>query len=840
VPAAVKWRGYADVAVIGAVIDNKYCSSMKKMKKLKKIFAVISAAVLILLAAAAGALFYFSKDLPTVEQITSRQISQSTKIYDRTGSILLYEISNGQQRTVVPFDAIPKYLKDATIAIEDENFYNEPAFDLKAILRALLANLTSGRIIQGGSTITQQLAKNAFLTPEQTLSRKIKELLLAIRLNRYYSKDQILSFYLNEIPYGPTIYGIESASEAYFAKPVSDLNLAESAILAAIPKAPTYYSPWGNHVKDLLSRQKLVLEKMLELKKITPEQFNEATKTKVSFAPQNKGILAPHFVLAVQDYLAQKYGEDTVRAGGLRVITTLNWDMQQLAEHVVADGAAQNEKLYNGKNAALVAEDPKTGQILAMVGSRNYFDTKNEGNFNVATQGLRQPGSALKPFAYLTAFQKGYTPDAVVFDVPTEFAANNPACPPAPDFTNDNKECFHPENFDGQFRGPVSLRNALAQSINIPSVKVLYLAGLSDTVKNAYNFGLTTLTSPNLYGLSLVLGGGAVKLIDLTGAYSVLAQDGIKHEQSMVLEVRDSSGRVLESYKDQSSRVAGQEEVRLVNNILSDANARSGLFQNSLYMTVFQDRDVALKTGTSNDYRDAWAIGYTPSLVVGVWAGNNDNSPMQRHGSSILAAVPIWHSFMSGVINSLPLETFNRPEAQSPQKPILAGDYLYNKQIHTILFYVNRNDPNGPQPLNPWDDPQFTNWEFGALAWAKENLPDFKDYNQTPAETNNTIQNTNTNYPPIVVINEPQPGTFIQNQIHISAKITSLTQLNDIKVYLNNNVIQDLNAAGSPPEYDFNFSFTPPSLNQQNLLKIEAINKNNLAGSASVIVYSNK
>jgi len=814
------------------LVNNK-----DQMRAFSKILLVLFSVGLFLVVSFAGAVLYFSQDLPSIEQISSRQVSQSTKIYDKTGTVLLYEISNGRERTVVSLGEIPKYLRDATISIEDEKFYEEPGFDWKAILRALIVNLEHGRILQGGSTITQQLAKNAFLTSEQTFPRKIKEFILAIKLDSYYSKDKILELYLNEIPYGPTIYGVEAASEAYFGKPVRELNLAQSALIAAIPKAPTYYSPWGSHTKELLKRQQLILNKMLSLGKITKKEFDKAMKFSLVFSPQGRGLKAPHFVMAVQDYLAQKYGDKLLREGGLKVKTTLDWDMQQAAERVVSEGALQNEKLYNGKNAALVAEDPKTGQILVLVGSRDYFDVKNDGNFDVATQGLRQPGSALKPFVYLTAFEKGYTPDTVVFDAPTEFAANNPLCPPEPDFTNNtNSSCFHPENFDGEFRGPVSLKQALAQSINIPSVKVLYLAGLEDSVKNAYKFGLTTLTAPNLYGLSLVLGGGAVKLIDLVEAYSVLSQEGVKHDQSMILEVKDSLGRTLESYNDQNERVTDQQITRVINNILSDPDARRGLFQNSLGLTVFPGHDVALKTGTSNDYRDAWALGYTPSIVVGVWAGNNDNSPMQRRGSSILAAVPIWHNFMTEVVKSLPNETFIRPEPMLSQKPILAGDYLYNKQIHSILFYVGRRDPVGPQPQNPTDDPQFKNWEFGVLSWAEKNLQDFKDYNQLFAG-NATSSQDQASVPPKIEIKGPLAGSFVNKQVDILAKITATAPISLVKVFWNSQEVQEF-TPNTGISYDFSWSFTPANSLPQNLLEVEAVDANKKLSRTSIIVYA--
>ncbi|MDP2598701.1 MAG: penicillin-binding transpeptidase domain-containing protein, partial [Candidatus Liptonbacteria bacterium] len=507
----------------------------------------------------------------------------------------------------------------------------------------------------------------------------------------------------------------------------------------------------------------------------------------------------------------------------------------------VLDGATQNEKLYGGKNAALVAEDPTTGQILALVGSRDYFDIKNEGNFNVAMQGLRQPGSSLKPFIYLTAFQKGYTPDTVLFDVPTEFAANNPSCPPVPNFSNNNKQCFHPQDFEESFAGPVNLRTALAQSINIPAVKTLYLAGLRDSVTNAYNFGLTSLTSPDLYGLSLVLGGGAVRLIDLAGAYSVLAADGIKHDQSEVLEVRNAKGSVLESWKDNATPVADAESVRLVNNILSDSDARSALFQNSLGLTVFPGFDVALKTGTSDDYRDAWTSGYTPSLAVSVWAGNNDNTPLQKHGSSILAAVPIWHAFMSKVIQKFPATTFNRPDPVSPQKPILAGDYLHNKEIHTILHYINKSDPTGPSPADPTSDPQFTNWETGVLDWARQNLPNFQEYNQAFSAGTQTSAPSGPAIsapPPRVKIQFPAAGAFFNNTLRIYATISGDVPLTRVKTFWNASLVQDIPLPVPQKNYNYEWQFTPQSAAPQNLLEVEVFDQSGNSGKSGVIVYS--
>ena len=591
-------------------------------------------------------------------------------------------------------------------------------------------------MVQGGSTITQQLAKNAFLSPERTYERKLKELILAYWIEQRYSKDEILNLYLNQISYGANAYGIESASRTYFNKSAKDLNLAEAAILAALPKAPSYYSPWGSHKEELEQRKVYILEQMFKSGFIDEEEKERAGNSKIKFSEQNIGLIkAPHFVMMIKEFLVEKYGEEILEKGGLNVITTLDWKFQKAAEQTIEDGAKRNAELYDGRNAALVAQDPKTGQILALVGSKDYLAEPEpigcepgktcqfEGNFNVASQALRQPGSAFKPLAYITAFQKGYSPETVVFDLPTEFSTYGNTCPlTGINFFDNNSLCFHPENFDRQFRGPVNLRNALAQSINVPSVKVLYLAGINDSIKTAQNFGITTLTDPSRYGLSLVLGGGEVKLIDLVGAYSVFAQEGVKHRQAFILEVKNSQGKVLEKYLDQATQIIEPQYAKLINNILLDAEARSPLFQNSLNLTVFEGREAALKTGTTNDYRDAWTIGYTPSLIVGVWAGNNNNKPMQKQAGSILAAIPIWHDFMSKVLENYPIEFFNKAEQINQTKPMLNGEYIFNNETHNILYYINKNDPLGPQPSSPETDSQFWNWELPIKNWW-QNLP---------------------------------------------------------------------------------------------------------------------
>ncbi|MBI4992405.1 MAG: PBP1A family penicillin-binding protein [Candidatus Harrisonbacteria bacterium] len=831
---------------------------LKRFKKITKKWALAALfSALIAVATTSVTLAIILADLPNPEQFETRQIAQSTKIYDRDNKILLYEIHGEEKRTTIPFEEIPSYVKRAAIAIEDSNFYNNPPFDFKAIIRALLANLAQGRIVQGGSTITQQLAKNAFLSPERTIIRKIKELIVAFELEKRYSKNQILNLYLNQIPYGGNAYGIEAAAQTFFNKRAKDLNLAESALLASLPRATSYYSPWGNHIDELLKRKDRVLEKMGELGFIDTKEKEIAKKIKLEFSQPITNIKAPHFVLGVQEYLNKKYGEEFIRTAGLNIQTTLDWNLQQTAEKAVKDGAERNRELYKGYNAALVAQDAKTGQILALVGSKDYFSPPEpencqpgvnchfEGNFNVATQGLRQPGSAMKPFAYLTAFQKGFTPDTIVFDVPTEFAANNEKCPLIVDFNNEERDCFHPHNFDEQFRGPVKLRTALAQSINIPAVKTLYLAGIDNTLKNAQNLGINTLTERSRYGLSLVLGGGEVILKELVGAYSVFAQEGLKHEQIMILKITDSNGNTLEEYKDSSAPVINSQYPRLINDILTDIDERSGLFSSSLPLTVFPGHEVALKTGTTNDYRDAWALGYTPDLVVGVWAGNNDNSPMERRGSSILAAVPIWSDFLKETLRDKQFTSFNKPDPILSQSPILRGEYIVNyktvnqnySQIHNILYYLNKNNPQTTAPTNPENDPQFSNWETGVLRWAEQNIPNFTiAYNQ-PIPFGAQLESANASPDFVIEIPSPKNGDYIKStNIEIAALISSQTDIKNIQLIFNNEMMDQREGSfGKTVNYQFNL--IPKNWELQNSLKIKITDIANNEKNKEVIVF---
>lgn len=679
-------------------------------------------AIGIALGLAAIYLAFTIRTLPSPEQFADRHVSETTKLYDRTGTTLLYEIHGDEKRTVIPFDEIPKALKNATLAAEDAEFYTQPAFNWKGMVRALIVDIREGNLAQGGSTITQQLVKNTLLSPEKTFTRKIKEILLAIELESKYSKDAILGFYLNQMPYGSNAYGVETASQLYFGTAATKLTTGQSAVLAAILQAPSYYSPWSGHKEALMERQQYVLNRMHELGWLSSDELAAALAEKIEFAPQNIGaIRAPHFSLMVRDLLIEKYGQRTVLEGGLKVITTLDMPMQAAAETAISEGAARNEELYGGKNAALIAEDPNTGQVLAYVGSRDYFNDDIDGQFNMPMQGLRQPGSSLKPFVYMTAFEKGYSPKTILFDVKTEFDTRGTA-----------ETSYQPENFDGEFRGPVRMEEALAQSLNVPAVKTLYLVTINSALELLKSFGITTLTDPSRYGLSLTLGGGEVKLAELANAYATLADDGVLHEQAYVLEVTDSDGTTLESYQDHAKRVIDAEYPRIISSILSSAELRSPIFHSSLPLTVFPGYEVALKTGTTQDYRDAWAFGYTPNLAVGIWAGNSNNEPMRQQGSSLLAAIPIWNAFLGAALPMVPNEQFPAPESIiTSDKPMMNGSWVASQsvngtayqEIHSILYYVDRSNPTGPRPVNPQEDPEFYNWESSVADWVRRTFP---------------------------------------------------------------------------------------------------------------------
>lgn len=777
-------------------------------------------------------LWISSFKIPDFHSFEDRKIENSTKIYDRTGENLLYDIHQDVKRTYITFDKMSANIKNATVAIEDSDFYNHNGIRLSSIVRAVLSNFLGTGGTQGGSTITQQLVKNTLLTQKRTYSRKIKEWVLAIKIDRSMPKEKILEYYLNEAPYGGTIYGIEEASKSYFNKSAADLTLAQAAYLAAIPQSPTTLSPYGKNKAMLEARKNLVLARMEELKFITKTEHDSAKAEVVTFIPQTaNSIKAPHFVFFIKDYLEKKYGTDMVEQGGLKVTTTLDSNLQTKAEELVKEVALKNAKDWNGTNGALVAIDPKTGQILTMVGSRDYFDKEIDGNFNVATAN-RQPGSSFKPFIYATAFNKGFTPSTVLFDLPTEFQSTCDAYGRATAGHNQS-DCYMPNNYDGKFRGPMTLKDALAQSINVIAVKLFYLAGLQDSLKTSEDMGISSLSDIGRYGLTLVIGGGEVSLLDITSAYGVFANDGIRNPYTGILKVEDGSGNVLEEYTQRPQEVLPKNTALMISDILKDEPARVPTF-GSHSMLYIPGKDVAVKTGTTNNNKDAWTVGYTPSIVVGAWAGNNDNTPMKKGGAAL--AGPMWNKFINEALKVLPDEKFEKPDLDfdpTQIKPVLRGLWQGNENffidkisgklatdltppetreekvitnVHSILYWVDRDNILGNPPVNPQSNSQFSHWEIPIQNWWAQNS--YKYPKVTIADKPTLLDDVHTeDKRPKVSILEPNSFTnYLSNQnIPVRVSSSGPYPLKRMDVFINDTFIETLEAP-------FIFSFSPKNL----------------------------
>lgn len=673
--------------------------------------------------------------IPDLSSFDQRRVLQSTKIYDRTGEVLLYDLHQDVRRTIVPYENISRHIKNASVAIEDDTFFEHMGVRPLSIVRAALANLRGGDMRgQGGSTITQQVIKNSVLKQEKTVTRKIKEAILAIKLEHQLSKEEILAHYLNESPYGGTLYGVEEATQSFFAKSASDVTLAEAAYIAALPQAPTYFSPYGEHKGDLENRKNLVLSQMEKHGFITKEEYEAAKNEVVDFKPQSAtGIRAPHFVFYIRDYLAQKYGEESLGERGFKVISTLDYVLEEKAEETAKKWALKNKTAFNAENAAIVAIDPETGQILTMVGSRDYFDKEIDGNYNIALA-ERQPGSSFKPFVYAAAFNLGYTPETIVFDLKTQFST---AC--AVDHLTTEDNCYAPTNYDNKFRGPITFRSALAQSINVPAVKALYLVGINEAIKFARDLGITTLTNKGNYGLTLVLGGGEVKLLDMVGAYGVFANEGMKRDITGILRIEDATGNVIEEYKENGTQIIDRQIALQISDVLSDNVARTPSFGSNSPL-FFQGKDVAAKTGTTNDYRDAWVVGYSPTIAVGAWAGNNDNSSMAKQVAGFIVS-PMWREFMDFALTKRPDKKFTAPDPLPTDiKPVLRGVWFSQASegdlasttvnlsgaltdAHDILHYVIKDNPRGPYPSNPASDSQYRYWEYPVSVWKQSLIP---------------------------------------------------------------------------------------------------------------------
>src|SRR3972149_1656914 len=593
----------------------------------------------------------FAFNLPSPDQVVRRE-GYSTKILDRNGGVL-YDIFLDQRRTSVPFDEIPIYLRQATIAIEDKNFYKHQGFDPTAYLRAVY-NIFVKRRLQGGSTLTQQLVKNVLLSPERTVFRKIREFILAIQIERKYSKDEILRMYLNEAPYGGTAWGVGSAAEVYFGKKVKDLTLIESAILAGMPQRPSVYSPYSSTPNAYIGRTQEVLRRMREDDYITKDQEAAAREEleNITFQDRAASFKAPHFVQYVQKVLSERYGEAVVEQGGLKVTTTLDLKLQEEAEAIVGEEIEKVEK-QNITNGAAVAINPETGEILAMVGSKDFDAPDYDGQFNAVTQALRQPGSSIKPVTYVTALKEGHSASTLIMDVATTFPGGI------------GQPEYKPVNYDGKFRGPMQVRFGLANSINMVAVKMLAMVGIKDTLETAYDLGISTMEpnqeTLNRVGLSLTLGGGEVRLLELTGAYAAFMNKGFRVDPVAILKVEDQKGKVLEEEKPKKGkRVLSEEQAFIIADILSDNNARSEIFGTNSLLNI-PGKTVAVKTGTTNDKRDNWTIGGNSLGLVGTWVGNNDYTAMLQVASGVSGASPIWRRILLEVLKDKPNVKFEIP-----------------------------------------------------------------------------------------------------------------------------------------------------------------------------------
>lgn len=788
----------------------------------------------------ATTVLWWSKDLPNPQQINDRRVTESTKIFDRTGERLLYEIGD-VHRTVVPLEQISRYIRQATLAAEDAQFYEHYGLDFKGIVRGVVLKPLSGQRAQGGSTITQQLIKNSILTAERTVQRKVKEAVLAIELEQRFSKDEILAMYLNDIPYGSQAYGVEAASKTFFNKSAADVSLAQAALLAALPKAPTYYSPYGSHFEDLEGRQEYILNRMADLNMITREQADSAAAEPLDFSVRREAIRAPHFVFYVKELLNEEFGERVVGEGGLSIITTLNADTQLIAEEALTDHQTTLNNL-GASNAALTAIDPKTGDILAMVGSIDYFNEEIDGNVNVAIR-HRSPGSSIKPFVYAAAFLRGYTPSTILVDAETDFGQG-----------------YRPKNYTLTENGPVTMRIALANSLNIPAVQTLYLAGLEQATELARKMGMTTLTDPQRYGLSLVLGGGEVRLLDEVSAYGVMANEGVRHPHRAILKVTRGSETIIDVTTEEppGELVLEPQIARTVTDILADNNARALIFGTNSLLQL-GSRPVAAKTGTTQEFRDGWVMGYTPSLVAGVWVGNNDNTPMRDLSGGARTAAPIWNSFMRGALAGTPIEQFVRPETArdlphgilrgelpelkakldpetnliySLDCPVAIGQPKTFKELHSLLFYVRAHNPLGPPPADAGSDPQFDRWETAASAWRDKHNEKTKD---NPEEVHYVsslpepiCSAANSEDLPKVKIVEPNSTILRQSPTRIKVEVDSPKPLKEVRFLLDNKEVARMNP-NDPFEIDLTFE---KNFQGRQTLLVLAITEDKLIGQA--------
>lgn len=759
-------------------------SSAKKGTRLRRVLRYVGYAALV--GGVAGFLFvaslfaWYSRDLPSVDQLSSARVAQSTEILDRNGAVL-YRLHGDENRTIVALDEIPLHLQQATITIEDQDFYSHPGFDAKATFRSALAHtgiLGSSYYRGGGSTITQQLIKNTVVGNDPTITRKIKELILSFELERKIEKDEILGLYLNQISYGSQAYGVEAAANRYFGKHVSEISLSEAAVLAAIPQASTRLSPHGTHLDQLTRRKELVLDRMVEQGYITEDEAAEAKADDVlaRVQPPRESIKAPHFVFHVLEVLEERYGSDALQHNGYRVTTTLDLHEQEIAEEVVAKYSGENLEKYNANNMALVSIEPTDGTVRAMVGSTDYYNTDIDGQVNVATS-PRQPGSSFKPLVYLRGFEKGYTPNTLLMDVTTDFGGG-----------------YQPKNYSGGQSGPVTVRRALGSSLNIPAVKMAYLVGVDDLKEFARELGYTNFVGETQVGLSIGLGSHEISLLNHTGAYAMMSQSGVakgEYSRNVLLKV-EQGGETIFEYEPTDEQLFDADSAKMLTGVLSDDGNKIGA-------NLKIGRPAAAKTGTTNDNFDAWTMGYTPQRAVGVWTGNTDHSETRNNLTGLFGAAPAWNEFMSRVHTGLPVENFSLIDTPNTGKNILDGRFevekvrvckadggLANEQtpesqveekefqvVHSILYFINKRDPRGAAPSNPEQDPQFGSWESAVQRWLEENK-DNEDAKYAAAPTEECAAHSPELQPTVTIISPTNAGTYAPGETFFFRQVATL------------------------------------------------------------------
>jgi membrane peptidoglycan carboxypeptidase len=839
-------------------IHKKHHKKKPKKSLTRRFFRLLSTilkrsiilSIVVAFLGAGGILMWIATlNLPDLDSFNERKISSSTKIYDREGEEVLFDIHENFERILVDYDEISQDIKNAFIAIEDNQFYTHPGIDIRATFRAIIftalkkLGIRDDLRVQGGSTITQQVIKNTLLTSKRSISRKVREWVLALKLEKVLTKDEILEQYLNEVPFGGNMYGIEQGSRSFFNTRASDVTIAQAAYLAAIPNAPTYYSPYGNNKDKLDARKDKVISNLFKLGYITEEEYNEAITEEVIFRPkEDLYAKSLHFVEYIRAYIEKKYGKDVIENDGLKVITTLDYDLQSTAEAIVFDNAHENEELWDASNQGVVVIEPSTGHILTMVGSRDYADDSVDGKFNV-TLAKRQPGSSFKPFIYATAFDQGYTDESILFDLRTQFHED---C----DSSNlvSDGVCYSPGNYDGLFEGPLTLRQALARSRNVPAVKLLYLVGVRNAINLATNMGITTLGGANQYGLTLVLGGGEVSLLDMTSAYGVFANDGIRNPYTGIIRIEDAKGNILEEYKPQPERVISKQVSRTVSSILSDNAARTPLFGSRSFL-YFGDRiDAAGKTGTTNNNKDAWLVGYTTGAAVGVWSGNNDNTPMKK-GSSISGST--WRAVMNEALKKYPASSFKKHDKITTGKPFLDGFWLGGTSftidtiseklatehtppetrketpipnIHSTLHWVKRGNPLGPIPTELNYDSLYENWEYSIDTWATEKgYYIFNEFAIDPPEEFDDIH-IPENFPEISITSLNNQSEHSEDEdLEIEVEIEGEYDPETVEFFLNGTYIGE--STGGDFSYTIDFNDLDISLRRNNTLRAVVIDK---------------